>query len=89
MFDLFEFVGYGANVPVRTQRLASCQTRAAVTAMMRIVILRFVYLQHLRTENASRKAGEMTAAVLSAPGSYIPIPNMRDAMKTAVQIAML
>ena len=31
----------------------------------------------------------MTAAVLSAPGSYIPIPSMRDAMKTAVQIAML
>jgi hypothetical protein len=62
---------------------------ATVNPAVRIVILRFVYLQHLRTEAASRKAAEMTIAMHDVPGSDIPIPSMRDAMKTAIQIAML
>jgi hypothetical protein len=62
---------------------------AVVNAKVQIVIQRFVYLQHLRTEAASRKAAEMTAAMHDIPGSDIPIPTIRDAMKTAVQMAML
>ncbi|MDB5710356.1 MAG: hypothetical protein JWL96_2426 [Sphingomonas bacterium] len=62
---------------------------AIVGAKVQIVIQRFVYLQHLRTEAASRKAAEMTAAMHDVPGSDIPIPDIRDAMKTAIQIAML
>lgn len=61
---------------------------AAVTAKVRIVILRFVYLQHLRTEAAARKAAEMTKVMHEVPGVDLPISDVRDAMKTAVQIAM-
>jgi hypothetical protein len=62
---------------------------ATVTPKVRIVILRFVYLQYLRTEAASRKAAEMTIAMHDVPGSDIPIPQVLDAMKSAVQMAML
>ena len=62
---------------------------AVVGAKAQMVIQRFVYLQHLRTEAASRKAAEMTTAMHNIPGSDIPIPDIRDAMKTAIQIAML
>jgi hypothetical protein len=62
---------------------------AAVDIKVRIAILRFVYLQHLRTEAASRKAAEMTIAMHDVPGSDIPPPSVREAMKIAVQIAML
>jgi hypothetical protein len=62
---------------------------AAVNPAIRIAILRFIYLQHQRTEAASRKAAEMMIAVHDVPGCDIPIPPMREAMKTAVQIAML
>jgi len=62
---------------------------AVINVKVQIVIQRFVYLQHLRTEAASRKAAEMTAAMHDIPGSDIPMPTIRDAMKTAVQMAML
>ncbi|NVN88634.1 MAG: DUF4238 domain-containing protein [Rhodopseudomonas sp.] len=62
---------------------------AAVNPKIRIVILRFVLLQHMRTEAASRKAAEMTAAMFDVPGSDIPIPSMQEAMKIAVQTAMI
>jgi hypothetical protein len=62
---------------------------AAVNSAVRMVILRFVYLQYLRTEAASRKAAEMSRAMLEVPGSDITIPTARNAMKTTVQIAML
>lgn len=61
----------------------------AVNSKVRVAILRFVYLQHLRTEAASRKAAEMTIAMHDVPGSDIPMPNLQDAMKTATQAAML
>jgi hypothetical protein len=61
---------------------------ASVNPAVRVAILRFVYLQHLRTEAASRKAAEMTIAMHDVPGTDIPIPSMREAMKTAVQVAM-
>jgi hypothetical protein len=60
----------------------------AVDPRVCIVILRFVYLQHLRTEAASRKMAEMTMSMHDVPGSDIPIPSIREAMKIAVQIAM-
>lgn len=63
--------------------------QAAVNDDVRSVISRFIYLQYLRTEAASRRAAEMNASILDLPGSDIPIPNMRDAMKLAVQHAML
>lgn len=62
---------------------------AVINAKVRIVIQRFVYLQHLRTEAASRKMAEMTIAMHEIPGSDFPIPSIRDAIKNAVQIAML
>jgi hypothetical protein len=61
---------------------------ATVNSTVSIVILRFVYLQHVRTEAASRKAAEMTGTMHDVPGSDIPIPPLRDAIKTAVQFAM-
>lgn len=63
--------------------------QAAVNAAVSIVIQRFVYLQHLRTEAASRKAAEMTAAMMAVPGSDFPPQDIKEAMKSAVQIAML
>jgi hypothetical protein len=61
---------------------------ATIDPKARIVLLRFVLLQHMRTEAASRKAAEMTIAMYDVPGSDIQIPPMREAMKAAVQNAM-
>ncbi|WP_372397752.1 DUF4238 domain-containing protein [Azospirillum sp. HJ39] len=54
-----------------------------------VVLRKFIYLQHLRTEEASRSASEMTLSMLDLPGSDIPIPSKREAQKAAVQSAML
>jgi len=62
---------------------------AEVNAAVRIVLQRFIYLQYIRTEAASRKAAEMTAAMVDLPGSDFPLPDKREAMKQAVQSAML
>lgn len=62
--------------------------RAAIGPRERIAIKRFIYLQYLRTEAASRKASEMFYAMRDLPGSDIPMPSFREAIKEAVQIGM-
>lgn len=63
--------------------------RAAIGPRERIVLQRFIYLQYLRTDAASRKASEMFYAMHDVLGSDIPMPTLREAIKEAVQIAML
>lgn len=62
---------------------------AAIGSPVKIVLKRFIYLQYLRTEAASRKASEMMFALHDVPGSDIPLPSIREATKAAVQAAML
>lgn len=61
----------------------------AVGSAVKIVLKRFVYLQYMRTEAASRKASEMALAIHDVPGSDLPVPTVREASKEAVQAAML
>lgn len=60
----------------------------SVDGRVTIVLARFIYLQYLRTEAASRAMSEMVLALHDVPGSDIPLPSMRDAMLEAVQAAM-
>ena len=60
----------------------------SVDSRITIVLARFIYLQYLRTEAASRAMSEMLLALHDVPGSDIPLPSMRDAMLEAVQAAM-
>ncbi|WP_316231258.1 DUF4238 domain-containing protein [Bradyrhizobium sp. SZCCHNR1051] len=69
-------------------RILSVQ-RPTVSPKARVVLLRFVLLQYLRTEAASRKATEMTNAICNVPGSDIEAPPIREAIKAAVRHAML
>ena len=62
---------------------------SAVGSAVKIVLKRFVYLQYMRTEAASRKASEMALAIHDVPGSDLPVPTVREASKEAVQAAML
>lgn len=59
-----------------------------VDGRVTIVLARFIYLQYLRTEAASRAMSEMVLALQNVPGSDIPLPSMREAMLEAVQAAM-
>lgn len=61
----------------------------SVDGRVTIILKRFMYLQYLRTESASRAASEMMFALHDVPGSDIPLPSMRDAILAAVQAAML
>lgn len=56
----------------------------------RMVLLRFILLQHLRTEAASRRAFEMTRVMLEMPGVEVEggVPAFRDAIRAAVREAM-
>jgi len=62
--------------------------QAEVNVMVQTVLLRFVYLQFLRTDAASQKAAEMNFEILDLPCSSIPIPDKRERIKAATQIAM-
>lgn len=61
----------------------------AVGSPVEIILKRFIYLQYVRTEAASRKASEMVLALHDVPGSDLPVPTVREASKEAVQAAML
>ncbi len=61
----------------------------AVGSPVEIILKRFIYLQYLRTEAASRKATEMVFALQDVPGSDLPVPSFREASREAVQAAML
>ncbi|WP_346297327.1 DUF4238 domain-containing protein [Rhodopseudomonas sp. P1] len=65
------------------------RTTPAINPETRIILLRFAYLQHLRTEAAARKGAEMTRALLDVPGADIPTPSVKEEIKSSVQIAML
>lgn len=55
----------------------------------RIVLKRFAYLQHIRTEAASRAMAERTFAMIDSPGVEIERPSLKEATKQAVLAAML
>lgn len=57
-------------------------------AKVDITLKRFILLQSLRTEQASRRAAEMTFAMHDVPGVDAPLPSFRDAVHGAVQAAM-
>lgn len=62
---------------------------ARVDARLRIVLQRFIYLQHLRTELSSRNAAKMLLAMYDIPGQTEPTPNLKDAARQAVHSSML
>jgi hypothetical protein len=64
------------------------QSNPALTAKEAIVLRRFIYLQHLRTEAAARTVADFTAAMLSVQGSDFDIPSRSDAVKISVLAAM-
>lgn len=51
-------------------------------------MLRFIYLQYMRTDAASRKSAEMARIMRDVPGSDLPPVDTRTALKAAVQLAM-
>ena len=55
---------------------------------LRVSLRRFVYLQHVRTEAASRKAAEMVFAMHEGAVEPSELPTMRQAMLDGVQGAM-
>lgn len=57
-------------------------------ARVEIVLKRFIFLQHLRTEEASRNAASMTMAFHDVPGSDLPRPSLKEAMFDGMQAAM-
>lgn len=60
----------------------------SIDASVEVVLKRFILLQHFRTDAASRKTTEMLFAMRNAPGSDLPMPPFREAVKEAVQAAM-
>lgn len=54
-----------------------------------IVLRRFIYLQHVRTDAAARKSSEMMSTIANMPHTEISFPPFREMIKSAVQSAML
>lgn len=59
-----------------------------ISAGVDILLRRFTYLQHLRTDAASRKAAEMAFALTELPGADAPELSFREATRSAVLMAM-
>lgn len=53
-----------------------------------VVLRRFLYLQHLRTEAAAFAGAEMVRAMAAVPGSDLPVPPFGELARMAVQAAM-
>lgn len=60
----------------------------AINPRVAIVLRRFLYLQYLRTEAASKVGAQMAMAMTDLPGSDLPVPPFREVAKIAVQAAM-
>lgn len=60
----------------------------AVRARDRVILQRFLYLQHLRTEAASQRATERVFAMHDVPGGDAQLPPFKEAMRGAVISAM-
>lgn len=54
-----------------------------------IVLHRFVYLQHLRTEAQARSMAELTFAMTDFANQDSDRPSLKEAMREAVQVAMM
>ena len=61
----------------------------AVLPGVDIVLRRYVYHQHLRTEAAATASAAMTLARTDLPGSDLPVPPFSEAVKIATESAML
>jgi Protein of unknown function (DUF4238) len=61
----------------------------AIDEMVNVVLRRFIYLQYVRTEAAARKANEMISIITDRSRAYEPTSSVREAVKNAVQQAML
>jgi hypothetical protein len=61
----------------------------AVMPGHQIALRRFIYLQYLRTEAHARAMAEQTFTMTDFPGLEIDRPSLKDAMREAVQAAML
>jgi hypothetical protein len=53
-----------------------------------LILRRFILLQHLRTEAASRRSAEMVGALLSPPGTQSNVTDFKNEMQTAIFTAM-
>ena len=53
-----------------------------------VILRRFIYLQHLRTEAAARTIADFSRAMTSVRGSDIEVPSAGDAIKMSVLAAM-
>ncbi|MGR4865081.1 DUF4238 domain-containing protein [Caulobacter sp. LARHSG274] len=60
-----------------------------IDPVVNISLKRFIYLQQMRTEAASRSAAMMAFAMLDVPGNDLPRPSLKEAMFEGVQAAML
>lgn len=63
-------------------------TNSKITAREQVILRRFMYLQHLRTEAAAKAGADLTAALFSVEGSDLELPSRGDAIKASAITAM-
>ena len=62
---------------------------ALITDLHNLVLRRFAYLQHVRTEEAARRSAELAFTMTSVGGADIEKPTFKEAIRSAVTTAML